>query len=156
MSGGALRFCRLRVRFISSVTYSAPSGSGQPDSLRRPESYRRCPIVDAKGVYRDLPAQIGFAAARLPRMRLPARRKTSRRHNFRMARHPGRTLLSSPVNTLQALTNGMDRVGPSDREGHPVPWTFDRTDNAICLNHLNYASKRVQDDRDDGVLTVSD
>jgi len=53
MSGGALRFCRLGVRFISSLTYPAPSGSGQPDALRRPESYRRCPVVDANGVLRE-------------------------------------------------------------------------------------------------------
>ena len=38
-----------------------------------------------------------------------------------------------PFNTL---TNGMDRVGPSDRESHVVPGTPDRTHNAICLNHI--------------------
>ncbi len=33
--------------------------------------------------------------------------------------------------------------GPSDREGHPVAGTFDRTDSTICLNHITLSSANI-------------
>jgi hypothetical protein len=41
-----------------------------------------------------------------------------------------------PREPLLLLANGMDRMAPPHREGHPDPCTFDWEDNAFLLNHI--------------------
>lgn len=48
--GAAELMTPLVVRFKNPLTHPAPSGSVPQDTLRRPESHQRRPVVDAKTV----------------------------------------------------------------------------------------------------------